>query len=345
VLRRKDDPNAGGGTAALIARARSRLRRLEPWEAAAALEEWAVLVDIRTAAERAVEGEIPDALVVERNVLEWRFDPAGPDRLPMAHRDLLVIVVCSQGQTSSLAAAALQDVGVDRATDVVGGFKAWRAAGLATSGGAEPDSAGIRVEGAERGDLEGDATLGTAAASFASGIVVVSALDNSGGPVGVAVRTFMALSSDPTLVAVALPCTSRTLPLLLLSGVFGVSVLGADQATVARRFASGLPLTDRFDGVDWVPGRTGVPLVTGSLSVLECSLERENAVGEQVVVVGRVTDAALGPHTGPPLLYHRGALVGPAAHAGATESPVSKPDEVHANGLVDEQSVTRLHRL
>jgi flavin reductase (DIM6/NTAB) family NADH-FMN oxidoreductase RutF len=81
------------------------------------------------------------------------------------------------------------------------------------------------------------------------------------------------------------------------------------------------------------------------LSVLECSLERENAVGEQVVVVGRVTDAALGPHTGPPLLYHRGALVGPAAHAGATESPVSKPDEVHANGLVDEQSVTRLHRL
>ena len=104
-------PEAGATrTEALLARARSRLRRLEPWEAAAALEEWAVLADIRTAADRAREGEIPGALVIERNVLEWRFDPAGPQRLAMAHRDLLVIVVCSNGQTSSLAAAALQDL-------------------------------------------------------------------------------------------------------------------------------------------------------------------------------------------------------------------------------------------
>jgi flavin reductase (DIM6/NTAB) family NADH-FMN oxidoreductase RutF/rhodanese-related sulfurtransferase len=309
-MRRKGEqsaPAALSGTAALLAAARARLRRLEPWEAAAALDEWAVLVDIRPAAQRAVEGEIPGALVVERNVLEWRFDPAGPDRLPMAHPDLLVIVICSEGYTSSLAAAALQDIGVHRATDVVGGYAAWRAAGLPTTGGASAAGAG---DGAA--DAADDGAVGTATSSFASGIVVVSALSNAGGPVGVAVRTFMSLSSDPALVAVALPCTSRTLPLLLLSGVFGVSILGADQTSVARRFASGLPLADRFEGVEWTPGGSGVPLVAGSLATLECVLERETAVGEQVVVIGRVTAATSGSaDAGPrgPLLYHRGALV------------------------------------
>jgi len=312
---RRRPASSATGTEALVASARSRLRRLEPWEAAAALEQWAVLVDIRTAAERAREGEIPGALVIERNVLEWRFDPGGPQRLPMAHRDLLVIVICSRGQTSSLAAAALQDVGVERATDVVGGFTAWRAAGLATTGG-PPDAGSGRHGGGEDG-IEGTPSLGSATASFASGIVVVSALDSSGGPVGVAVRTFMTLSSDPAMVAVALPCTSRTLPLLLLSGVFGISVLGADQATVARRFASGLPLADRFDGVDWAPGRTGVPLVSGALAALECSLERESAVAEQVIVVGSVTASTVATSSRDPLLYHRGALLRPPTEVAA----------------------------
>jgi flavin reductase (DIM6/NTAB) family NADH-FMN oxidoreductase RutF/rhodanese-related sulfurtransferase len=300
-MRRKDDQTPLSGTAALLAQARSRLRRLEPWEASAALDEWAALVDIRPAAQRALEGEIPGAIVVERNVLEWRFDPRGPDRLPMAHADLHVIVICSEGFTSSLAAAALQDIGVHRATDVVGGFKAWRAAGLPTTGAgaASADAA-----------AESDEDAMTGAASFASGIVVVSAVSNSGGPVGVAIRSFMSLAGDPALVAVALPCTSRTLPLLLLNGVFGVSVLGHHQAGVARRFASGLPLADRFDGVDWKPGNSGVPLVSGSLATLECSLEREAAAGEQVIVTGRVTAAHVGAPDGAPLLYHRGALIG-----------------------------------
>ena len=204
-----------------------------------------------------------------------------------------------------------------RATDVVGGFKAWRAAGLPTTGGAGGPASGEGAAGDADG-FGGDAVVGTATASFASGIVVVSALNNAGGPVGVAVRTFMSLSSDPALVAVALPCTSRTLPLLLLSGVFGISVLGADQTGVARRFASGLPLADRFDGVEWVPGASGVPLVEGSLATLECALERETAVGEQVIVIGRVIGARLGsadpadpanPTERNPLLYHRGSLV------------------------------------
>ena len=74
-------------------------------------------------------------MLVERNVLEWRFDPASDARLPLASYDLHVIVLCSEGYTSSLAAAALQQVGVRRATDVIGGFQAWRAAGLPDDGG------------------------------------------------------------------------------------------------------------------------------------------------------------------------------------------------------------------
>jgi len=79
---------------------------------------------------------VPGALLVERNVLEWRFDPASPARLPEATgHDLQVIVLCSEGYTSSLAAAALQQLGLHRATDVVGGFLAWRAACLPSSDG------------------------------------------------------------------------------------------------------------------------------------------------------------------------------------------------------------------
>jgi rhodanese-related sulfurtransferase len=117
----------------LLASARSGLLRLDPYRAVRAWQEGGVLVDIRPAAQRAEEGEVPGALLVERNVLEWRFDPASDARLPIASYDLHVIVLCSEGYTSSLAAAALQQVGVRRATDVIGGFQAWRAAGLATT--------------------------------------------------------------------------------------------------------------------------------------------------------------------------------------------------------------------
>lgn len=90
----------------ILADARARLRRLDPGEAADALSRGAVLVDIRPAAQRAAEGGVPDALVIVRNVLEWRFDPASDARLPIADYDLQVIVICSEGYTSSLAAAA-----------------------------------------------------------------------------------------------------------------------------------------------------------------------------------------------------------------------------------------------
>jgi rhodanese-related sulfurtransferase/mannose-6-phosphate isomerase-like protein (cupin superfamily) len=117
--------------------ARARLQRVSPEQAYEALGAGAVLVDIRPAAQRAHEGEIPGAILVERNVLEWRFDPASDARLPIANGyGLHVIVVCSAGYASSLAAASLQDVGLFRATDLIGGFQAWRAAGLPTMSGA-----------------------------------------------------------------------------------------------------------------------------------------------------------------------------------------------------------------
>jgi rhodanese-related sulfurtransferase len=115
----------------VLEQARSRLDRLGPAEARAAVRDGALLVDIRPQAQRAAEGEVPGALIIERNVLEWRLDPASDARLPEAGSyDLRVIVMCSAGYTSSLAAASLQDLGLSAATDLDGGFQAWARAGL-----------------------------------------------------------------------------------------------------------------------------------------------------------------------------------------------------------------------
>src|SRR2546421_12768768 len=114
----------------MLAAARARLHRLYPHAACQAQQDGALLVDIRPAAQRAAQGGIPGALVVERNVLEWRFDPASDARLPVTRYDLPVVVVCAEGYTSSLAAAALQELGLHKATDLAGGFIAWKAAGL-----------------------------------------------------------------------------------------------------------------------------------------------------------------------------------------------------------------------
>lgn len=116
----------------MLAAARRRLDRLSAVRAAQAVQQGALLVDIRPAAQRAEEGGIPAALVIERNVLEWRLDPTSDARIPQADAEVQVIVICSEGYTSSLAAASLLDLGLT-ATDVIGGYHAWAAAGLPTS--------------------------------------------------------------------------------------------------------------------------------------------------------------------------------------------------------------------
>ena len=122
------------GVEAMLADARSMLVRLTAEEAYhEILWKRAILVDIRPAAQRERHGEVHEVmrpLVVERNVLEWRFDPRSDARLPIASYGARVLVLCQQGYMSSLAAASLQQLGIRNATDVVGGFEAWRAAAL-----------------------------------------------------------------------------------------------------------------------------------------------------------------------------------------------------------------------
>lgn len=111
--------------------ARSRLTRMSAQDVPAALARGAVLVDIRPQAQRDLEGGVPAALVVERNVLEWRCDPTSDARLPHAvDDDVEWVVLCSEGYTSSLAAAALLDLGLHRSTDVIGGYHALKAEGV-----------------------------------------------------------------------------------------------------------------------------------------------------------------------------------------------------------------------
>lgn len=125
--------SAPSGIDDLLARARARLTRLTPRQAQDAAADGALLVDIRYAALRARDGVVPGALVVERNELEWRLDPLCDHRLPEATgHDRQVIVICDEGYASSLAAISLQDLGLHLATDLDGGFQAWRAAGLPT---------------------------------------------------------------------------------------------------------------------------------------------------------------------------------------------------------------------
>lgn len=113
----------------LLADARRGLHRLEPVEAFDAARSGAVLVDTRPLEQRERDGVIPGALVIDRNVLEWRLDPASDFREPAVADDQRVIIICNEGYSSSLAAATLQLLGRD-ATDVIGGFQNWLACGL-----------------------------------------------------------------------------------------------------------------------------------------------------------------------------------------------------------------------
>ncbi|WP_326633634.1 rhodanese-like domain-containing protein [Nonomuraea fuscirosea] len=124
---------------ALLARARAGYRRLRPAEAWSAVGRGAKLVDTRPEHQRRASGEIPGAVVIERNHLEWRLDPTCAARIPEASSlHTQWIVICAEGYSSSLAAAALRELGLHNATDVIGGFDAWTEAGLPTVRPARP---------------------------------------------------------------------------------------------------------------------------------------------------------------------------------------------------------------
>ncbi|MGW4489082.1 rhodanese-like domain-containing protein [Amycolatopsis sp. NPDC004368] len=121
-----------------LADARSSLDRVSPSRAAALQASGALIVDIRPHANRAAEGEIPGAVVVERIHLEWRLAPDSDHRLSGVTTDTTAIVVCNEGYSSSLAAADLQRLGLKNATDLAGGFRAWAEAGLPVVEGGSP---------------------------------------------------------------------------------------------------------------------------------------------------------------------------------------------------------------
>jgi rhodanese-related sulfurtransferase len=115
----------------LLEQVRARIDRVQPAEAARRLAAGALLVDTRPVEQRDRDGEVPGAVVVDRNVLEWRLDPASPYRIPeVTGYDLDVVVLCNQGYSSSLVADTLRTLGLHRAVDVIGGFEAWAALGL-----------------------------------------------------------------------------------------------------------------------------------------------------------------------------------------------------------------------
>jgi len=114
----------------LLAQARATLERVTPEALDALRGTGALIADIRPHADRLAEGEIPASTPVERIYLEWRLDPEGAHRLPGFDADTPVVVVCNEGYASSLAAADLRRLGLRRATDLAGGFRAWAAAGL-----------------------------------------------------------------------------------------------------------------------------------------------------------------------------------------------------------------------
>jgi rhodanese-related sulfurtransferase len=112
----------------LLAHARSGLDRVRPENLAEEVAAGAILIDTRPIEQRQRDGDLPGAIVVDRNVLEWRLDPTSPHRLPIAtDANRRFIIVCNEGYSSSLAAATLQELGLHFATDLVGGFQAWRA--------------------------------------------------------------------------------------------------------------------------------------------------------------------------------------------------------------------------
>lgn len=120
----------------VLREARAGVERLTPQQAWEAVQHGALLVDTRTTAQRLRQGELPRALVIDRTVLEWRLDPTSPHRLPeVTSDDQVVVVVCRQGYSSSLAVESLRRLGLRNATDVVGGVEAWLSAGLPLSDG------------------------------------------------------------------------------------------------------------------------------------------------------------------------------------------------------------------
>ena len=137
---------------------------------------------------------------------------------------------------------------------------------------------------------------------FATGVTVVTGMAG-GDPVGLAVNSFTSVSLQPALVACCVARSSRTWPRLRATGTFCVNILADDQEALSRAFAGHPP--DRFLGVGWRPGRSGVPILAGVLAWVECAVDAEHEAGDHLIVVGRVEELDV-EREGRPLVFYRG---------------------------------------
>lgn len=136
---------------------------------------------------------------------------------------------------------------------------------------------------------------------FATGVVGITALDADAEPVGLAVNSFTSVSLEPPLVAFCIAHTSRSWPRIRQSRRHCLNILGGDQRAVSAQLAGRNPA--KFDGVDWTPSPSGMPILEGSLGWLECSVEAEHPAGDHMIVVSRVRHASAGSDCGEPLVF------------------------------------------
>jgi flavin reductase (DIM6/NTAB) family NADH-FMN oxidoreductase RutF len=139
---------------------------------------------------------------------------------------------------------------------------------------------------------------------FATGVAFVTAAPE-GEPAGLIVNSFASVSLEPPLVSFAPSCTSLTWSRMRRTGRFGVNVLGRRHAPFVQRATPAG--SDRFAGLDWQPGRTGVPLLDDALATLECEIAAEHGAGDHWIVVGRVLDLRVSP-AADPLVFFGGAF-------------------------------------
>ena len=127
-MNQRDVPDDGVAISRLLHESRIGLERVHPSDLEWEMEAGALVVDTRPVDQRDRDGDLPGAVVIDRNVLEWRLDPSSPHRLPIADDSARrIVIVCNEGYSSSLAAHTLQRLGLTRATDLIGGFQAWAA--------------------------------------------------------------------------------------------------------------------------------------------------------------------------------------------------------------------------
>jgi flavin reductase (DIM6/NTAB) family NADH-FMN oxidoreductase RutF len=154
--------------------------------------------------------------------------------------------------------------------------------------------------------------------SFATGVTVVTALDEDGRPRGMTANSFTSVSLRPPLVLVCVASASSMWRIFAKASHFAVNVLGGHQRELSARFAG--PAPDRFAGVSWSPGSTGAPLLDGVLAYLECRRYRDVEAGDHMILLGEVVSIDRNSH--PPLVFHQGDY--------AIACPLSQTGDSHA---------------